>query len=184
MTIFKPCIDLHQGKVKQIVGETLSFIDHSTLINFETDKPSAWFAELFKKDGLVGGHIIQLGSGNKEAAFSAMQSFPLGMQVGGGITPDNAESYLSAGASQVFPELRLDIERLQTISHLLGKGKLVLDISCRKGPDGWMIAKDKWQTVTVNLNIQLFSRAVHTSESPVCFAGIRHLKSGILLFPI
>ena len=86
--------------------------------------------------------------------MAAIESYPNGLQIGGGINPDNAEFFLSAGASQVivtswvFPELRLDLERLKIISHSVGKTKLVLDLSCRKLADGWSVAKDKWQTVT------------------------------------
>lgn len=154
MTLFKPCIDLHQGKVKQIIGETLSLDDNSASVNFESDKPSAWYADLFKKDGLTGGHIIQLGSGNKEAAYSALENFPGGMQVGGGVNSENAEAYLNAGASHViitswvFPDLQLDLQRLKSISQLTGKENLVLDLSCRRTNQGWMIAKNKWQTIT------------------------------------
>jgi len=154
MTVFKPCIDLHQGKVKQIVGGTLSEGNGTTQVNFESEKPSSWFADLYKKDGIKGGHIIQLGSGNHVAAISALEHFPGGMQIGGGINLENAVSYLAAGASHViltswvFPHLELDVQRLKSLTDLVGKENLVLDLSCRKQPDGWYIAKNKWQTLT------------------------------------
>ncbi|MEM7020665.1 MAG: phosphoribosylformimino-5-aminoimidazole carboxamide ribotide isomerase [Pseudomonadota bacterium] len=154
MTLFKPCIDLHQGKVKQIVGSTLSAEDNSAVVNFESDKSSASFAELFKKDALTGGHIIQLGAGNTEAALMALKAYPGGMQLGGGINPENALEFLQAGASHVivtswlFPELSINQKRLQEISNMVGKQNLVIDLSCRKQNGAWYVAKDKWQTVT------------------------------------
>ena len=85
--MFRPCIDLHQGKVKQIVGGTLSDNQpEQTATNFESERPSSWFAELYKKDGLTGGHVIQLGPGNEIAARAALEAYPGGLQIGGGIT--------------------------------------------------------------------------------------------------
>lgn len=110
MTKFRPCIDLHDGKVKQIVGSSLNDSGAGLKTNFETDRSSAWFAELYKKDGIKGGHVIMLGKGNVEAAKAALAAYPGGLQVGGGISADNAKEYLDAGASHVivtswiFPE--------------------------------------------------------------------------------
>src|SRR5437868_3905860 len=100
--MFRPCIDLHEGKVKQIVGGSLSN-DPSTLrTNFVSERPSRWYAELYKKDGLKGGHVIMLGSGNEAAAREALQAYPGGLHVGGGINLENAPAYLEAGASHVI----------------------------------------------------------------------------------
>ena len=100
---FRPCIDLHGGKVKQIVGSTLSDDPaRGPTTNFESEKPSAAFAELYARDKLPGGHVIMLGPGNEEAAKAALRAYDQGLQVGGGINPTNAQAYLDAGASHVI----------------------------------------------------------------------------------
>lgn len=153
MTKFRPCIDLHDGRVKQIVGSSLSDSGAGLKTNFETDRSPAWFAKLYKKDGIRGGHVIMLGKGNTEAAKAALAAYPGGLQVGGGITADNAKEYLDAGASHVivtswiFPEGRLDRERLERLSKTVGKEHLVLDLSCKRVDKGWKIAINRWQTL-------------------------------------
>src|SRR5687767_1479791 len=100
---FRPCIDLRQGRVVQIVGSSLTDAKgHRPITNFETERAPASYARLYQSDGLYGGHVIALGPGNHEAALSALQAFPNGMQMGGGVTPDNATTYLQAGASHVI----------------------------------------------------------------------------------
>ena len=122
MTLFRPCIDLHDGRVKQIVGSSLSDNGDGLKTNFETDRSPAWFAELYKKDGLRGGHVIMLGKGNEKAAKEALLAYPNGLQIGGGITAYNALEYLEAGASQVivaswiFPDGNLDFNRLELLA--------------------------------------------------------------------
>src|SRR5271170_8037402 len=134
--MFRPCIDLHEGKVKQIVGGTLGVSDLRT--NFISEKPARWFAELYKRDGLAGGHVIMLGAGNETEARSALAAFPNGLHIGGGINSENARGWLDAGASHVivtswvFREGRVDWERLGELVKTIGKEKLVLDLSCRK----------------------------------------------------
>ena len=159
MTKFRPCIDLHDGRVKQIVGSSLSDSGAGLKTNFETDRSPAWFAELYKKDGIRGGHVIMLGKGNVDAAKAALAAYPGGLQVGGGITADNALEYLDAGASHVivtswiFPEGKLDRERLERLSQTVGKERLVLDLSCKRVSDPedvnprWKIAINRWQTL-------------------------------------
>src|SRR6266404_8631252 len=98
--MFRPCIDLHEGKVKQIVGGTLGSKGLHT--NFVSDRPAAWYAQLYKRDGLRGGHVILLGPGNENEALSALRAYPGGLQVGGGVTAQNARSWLDAGASHVI----------------------------------------------------------------------------------
>src|SRR5437867_9133561 len=100
--MFRPCIDLHEGKVKQIVGGTLGATAGRLQTNFVSDRPASWFAELYQRDGLKGGHLIMLGPGNETEAQSALKAYPNGLQVGGGINVDNAPSWLSAGASPVI----------------------------------------------------------------------------------
>jgi phosphoribosylformimino-5-aminoimidazole carboxamide ribotide isomerase len=134
--MFRPCIDLHEGKVKQIVGGTLGEAGLRT--NFVSEKPAAWFAELYKRDGLNGGHVIQLGAGNEAEARSALAAFPGGLQIGGGVNAQNARGWLDAGASHVivtswvFREGRVDWARLDELVKAVGKNRLVLDLSCRK----------------------------------------------------
>lgn len=159
MTKFRPCIDLHDGRVKQIVGSSLSDSGAGLKTNFETDRSPAWFAELYKKDGIRGGHVIMLGKGNVDAAKAALAAYPGGLQVGGGITADNALEYLNAGASHVivtswiFPDGKLDRERLERLSQTVGKERLVLDLSCKRVSDPedanprWKIATNRWQTL-------------------------------------
>ena len=159
MTKFRPCIDLHDGRVKQIVGSSLSDSGAGLKTNFETDRSPAWFAELYKKDGIRGGHVIMLGKGNVDAAKAALAAYPGGLQVGGGITADNALEYLNAGTSHVivtswiFPDGKLDRERLERLSQTVGKERLVLDLSCKRVSDPedanprWKIAINRWQTL-------------------------------------
>ncbi|WP_431027290.1 phosphoribosylformimino-5-aminoimidazole carboxamide ribotide isomerase [Lysinibacillus sp. LZ02] len=147
---FRPCIDLHDGKVKQIVGSTLGHADVAVVENFTSEHDSSYFANMFAKDGLTGGHVIMLGSGNEQAALQALNAYPGGLQVGGGITADNALQYIQAGASHVivtsyiFHDGRLDMERLEKLVHTVGKDKLVIDLSCRKRDDKWFVVTDKW----------------------------------------
>ena len=102
MTRFRPCIDLHSGKVKQIVGSTLSDTGTGLKTNFVSDRDAAWYGDLYRTDDLPGGHVIMLGPNNEHAAKSALGAFPGGLQLGGGIRPCNAEEYLTAGASHVI----------------------------------------------------------------------------------
>jgi phosphoribosylformimino-5-aminoimidazole carboxamide ribotide isomerase len=151
--MFRPCIDLHEGKVKQIVGGTLG--DAGRLrTNFVSEKPAAWFAELYKRDGLAGGHVIMLGPGNETEALAALAAFPGGLQIGGGINSENARGWLDAGASHiivtswVFREGRVDWERLGGLVRIAGKGRLVLDLSCRKRGENYFVVTDRWQKFT------------------------------------
>ena len=153
MTLFRPCIDIHQGKVKQIVGGTLSDSD-TPKTNFVSEKSPSYYANLYKKDGLKGGHVIMLGKGNVEAAKEALSAYPNGLQVGGGIHPDNAQEYLDAGASHVivtswvFDGARLEMEEVEQLSKAVGKEHLALDLRCRRTENGWNVATNRWQTVT------------------------------------
>ena len=117
--MFRPCIDLHEGKVKQIVGGTLGEAGPRT--NFVSTQPAAWFAELYRREGLGGGHVIQLGSGNEAEARAALAAYPGGMHIGGGVNAHNARGWLEAGASHVivtswvFREGLVDWTRLDLI---------------------------------------------------------------------
>lgn len=152
---FRPCIDLRKGKVVQIVGSTLTDTDHNNVVtNFESPESPAQFALRYKRDQLRGGHIIALGPGNTEAAISALNAFPGGLQVGGGITPDNAGDFLDAGASHiivtsyVFSRGSIDMDRLNFLVKTVGKKRLVLDLSCRVKQGQFWIVTDRWQNFT------------------------------------
>ncbi len=151
----RPCIDIHGGKVKQIVGSTLSDSkDKGPHENFVSTKPPSYYASLFKRHNLTGGHIIMLGPGNEEAALDALCAWPGGMQIGGGINLDNALYWLDKGASHVivtsfvFYQGRLDTDRLTSLKKLVGKKRLVLDLSCRKKDGKYFIVTDRWQRFT------------------------------------
>jgi phosphoribosylformimino-5-aminoimidazole carboxamide ribotide isomerase len=150
--MFRPCIDLHEGKVKQIVGGTLG--TSSVRTNFVSDHSAAWFAELYKRDGLKGGHVVMLGPGNQDAACAAIAAFPGGLQIGGGINAQNARDWLEAGASHVivtswvFSKGLVDWERLGQLVKAVGKNRLVLDLSCRWRIKEYFVVTDRWQKFT------------------------------------
>ncbi len=155
MTKFRPCIDLHDGKVKQIVGGTLRDDGPGPRENFVSDESPASFAARYRADNLTGGHIIKLGNGNDEAAREALAAWPGGMQLGGGINADNAQTWLDAGASHVIvtswlfsPEGQFLPDRLATLVDRIGAQRLVIDLSCRRTATGWTVAMNRWQTLT------------------------------------
>ncbi len=152
---FRPCIDLHGGVVKQIVGSTLKDdAPEAVQTNFIASKPSAWFAELYRHDNLTGGHIIMLGPGNDLAAEEALTAWKGGMQIGGGINTDNAGKWLDKGASHVivtsfvFKDGAIDMTRLKQLVKAVGRQRLVLDLSCRKKNNAYYIVTDRWQKFT------------------------------------
>lgn len=169
---FRPCIDLHDGKVKQIVGSTLKTNDASDgdaaplpAENFVSDAPASHYAKQYREDRLPGGHVIMLGPGNEEAALAALAEYPGGLQIGGGVTPANARCYLDAGASHVivtsyvFRDGSIDMARLAELVAAVGADRLVLDLSCRRRPGGgegggegdgerYYVVTDKWQKFT------------------------------------
>lgn len=152
---FRPCIDLHEGQVKQIVGGTLDSSEEALQTNFTSDRDAAWYAELYADDRLEGGHVIQLGPGNTDAARRALVAYPGGLQIGGGIRPENAAEWLAAGASHVIAtsclfdaEARFLSEQLEALVEAVGTDRLVIDLSCRRRGDRWIVAMNKWQTPT------------------------------------
>jgi phosphoribosylformimino-5-aminoimidazole carboxamide ribotide isomerase len=152
--MFRPCIDLHEGKVKQIIGGTLSEESQDLRTNYVSDRPAEWYASLYRRDGLRGGHLIMLGPGNETQARAALAAYPGGLQIGGGIRLDNARSWLDAGASHViitswaFRDGKVDWHRLIQIVEAIGKARLVLDLSCRKVDGRYVVATDRWQKLT------------------------------------
>jgi phosphoribosylformimino-5-aminoimidazole carboxamide ribotide isomerase len=185
LTLFRPCIDLHQGKVKQIVGGSLNQSGAET--NFVSPYDAAHYAELYKQHSLSGGHVISLGPNNKQQALNALSAYPNKLQYGGGVTPDNANEFIEAGASHVivtsylFEQGQFSWARLKKKNATVGADRLVLDLSCRKTNDGWMIATDRWQTVTdTAINQQTISQLEqHCAEFLVHAADIEGLQAGI-----
>ena len=158
---FRPCIDIHNGKVKQIVGGSLRDEGSAAAENFVAEQDAAFFAGLYRDAGLRGGHIILLNpvgseyyEATKRQALSALSTYPGGMQIGGGITEENAEEFLEAGASHVivtsyvFQNGRIHYERLQKLLERVGRERLVLDLSCKRVGDSYRIVTDRWQKVT------------------------------------
>jgi len=152
--MFRPCIDLHEGKVKQIVGVTLTGDPQTLRTNFVSDRPAEWYAALYKRDGLQGGHVVMLGPGNEAQARAALAAYPGGLQIGGGINPENACAWLDAGASHViitswlFPGGRFDPERLQAMVDAVGAQRLVLDLSCRFKGRYYHVVAERFQRFT------------------------------------
>lgn len=152
--MFRPCIDLHEGKVKQIVGGSLGDDPAALRTNFVSDRPASWYAKRYRRDGLKGGHVIMLGPGNEAAARDALAAYPGGLQVGGGINAHNARDWLEAGASHVivtswvFRAGELDFDRLRALGAAVGKPRLVLDLSCRRRGEDYVVVTDRWQTFT------------------------------------
>jgi phosphoribosylformimino-5-aminoimidazole carboxamide ribotide isomerase len=149
---FRPCIDLHEGKVKQIVGSSLTDIDPDALVvNYVSDRTSAWYARCYRADGFDGGHVIMLGPGNETAAREALSSWPGGLQIGGGINDRNAVDWLESGAEKVivtsfvFFDGQAHRQRLTSMERAVGRERLVLDLSCRKQDDRYWIVTDRWQ---------------------------------------
>ena len=140
--------------MKQIVGGTLGSEPGRLQTNYVSDRPAAWYAELYQRDGLNGGHVIMLGPGNELEARVALQAYPGGLQVGGGINIDNACGWLEAGASHVivtswvFRSGQVDWERLSQLVGAIGKQRLVLDLSCRRRGDAYFVVTDRWQKFT------------------------------------
>ena len=158
---FRPCIDIHNGKVKQIVGGSLKDRNDQAIENFVSEQNADFFAELYRSKGISGGHVILLNpmqSDNyqqtKQQALSALSAYPGGLQAGGGINPYNAEEFLKAGASHVivtsyvFKDGKLHRDRLKEMLHAVSKEKLVLDLSCRKKDGDYYIVTDRWEELS------------------------------------
>ena len=159
---FRPCIDIQNGKIKQIVGSSLRDEGNQATENFVSEQDGAFYANFYKKDNIKGGHIILLNSKDseyyektKEQAMLALKTWPGGFQVGGGITAENAAEFLDAGASHVivtsyvFKDGQVNYENLEKLQKEVGTEKLVIDLSCRKKEDGrYYVVTDRWQKFT------------------------------------
>lgn len=158
---FRPCIDIHNGSVKQIVGSSLRDTGNQVIDNFVSEQDGAFYAKLYKEAGIKGGHIILLNPTSSEyyeqtkaQAILALQEYPQGLQIGGGITADNAQEFIDLGASHVivtsyvFKDGKVNYDNLKKLYEIVGKEHLVLDISCRYKEDGYYIVTDRWQKFT------------------------------------
>ena len=158
---FRPCIDIHNGRVKQIVGGSLTDAGDRAKENFVSEMDAAWYADLYRSHGLTGGHVILLNAKDspyyeqtKAQALSALREWPGGLMIGGGISADNAGEFLDAGASHVivtswvFRDGRIRYDRIRTLRETVGKEHLVLDLSCRKRDGKYFVVTDRWQKFT------------------------------------
>lgn len=187
MTRFRPCIDLHEGRVKQIVGGSLHDSGAGLRTNFVADDGAEHFATRYRADGLTGGHVIKLGPGNDEAARAALAAWPDGLHIGGGITGDNAADWIGAGAEKVivtswlFPDGRFAPERLRALADRVGRDRVVVDLSCRVRDGAWHIAIDRWQRITdVAITASFLAEvARHCSEFLIHAADVEGLCRGI-----
>jgi phosphoribosylformimino-5-aminoimidazole carboxamide ribotide isomerase len=185
--MFRPCIDVHEGKVKQLVGGTLGSPAAGLRTNFVSDRPASWFAQLYQRDQLRGGHVILLGPGNDEQARGALAAYPGGLQLGGGVNLQNARGWLEAGASHVivtswvFHSGQLDLERLRSLVREIGRERLVLDLSCRRRGGEYLVVTDRWQRFTEVAITQrtLENLAAWCAEFLVHAVDVEGLCSGI-----
>ncbi len=191
---FRPCIDIHNGKVKQIVGGSLKDDGNQAVTNFTSDCRADYYATCYKKDNLVGGHIILLNTqtseyyeATKEEAMLALRTYPGGMQIGGGITAENAKEYINAGASHVivtsyvFRDGEIQWENLRKLVETVGKERIVLDLSCRKKENVYYVVTNRWQTFT-NVEITktlLDDMAMYCDEFLVHGVDVEGKSSGV-----
>jgi phosphoribosylformimino-5-aminoimidazole carboxamide ribotide isomerase len=177
--VFRPCIDLHEGKVKQIVGGSLRDSGAGLQTNFVSEKSAAWFAGLYRRAGLMGG--------NDEPARAALAAYPGGLHLGGGVNRDNARGWLDAGASHVivtswvFREGRVDWERLNELVSIIGRRRLVLDLSCRKRDHDYFVVTDRWQKFTTEkISPELLNKlGTYCDEFLIHAADVEGLCGGI-----
>lgn len=199
---FRPCIDIHNGKVKQIVGGTLRDAGDTAKENFVSEQDAAFYARLYQKDGLRGGHIILLNppssayyAETKRQALAALKAWPGGLQIGGGIRDDNARYWLDSGASHVivtsfvFSDGKIHYGNLEKLTAAAGREHLVLDLSCRKKNGGYYIVTDRWQKFTdvmltqetlVRLSAYCDEFLVHAVDQEGRANGIEPQLAGIL----
>ena len=191
---FRPCIDIHNGHVVQIVGSSLRDENDSAQNNFVSEKDSAYYANLYKEHGLSGGHIIILNGKDSEyyeatkaEAIKALQTYKGGMQIGGGITDKNAEEYILAGASHiivtsyVFSDGKICYNNLNRLNSAVGREHICLDVSCRMRNGKYYVVTDRWQKFTdVVLNENLIvSLSEYCDELLVHAVDVEGKKAGI-----
>jgi len=191
---FRPCIDIHNGQVKQIVGGSLTDKNNFATENFVSTQDAGFYAELYKNSGLFGGHIIMLNpilsefyEKNCEQALLALKKFPNGLQVGGGITDENASFFIENGASHVivtsfvFNDGKVDFDNLEKVKNKVGRENLVLDLSCRRKGEDYFIVTDRWQKFT-DVKVDSFTLnllAEHCDEFLIHAVDVEGSASGI-----
>lgn len=193
---FRPCIDIHNGQVKQIIGSSLCDTGNVAQENFVSEQDAAFYAKLYKKYQLTGGHIIMLNAKNSEyyedtvkQAVAALHEYKNGLQIGGGITSDNASYFIENGASHVivtsyvFKDGKVNYENLEKLVKAVGKEKVVLDLSCRKHNDSYYIVTDRWQKFTdERISMDLLDKlAVYCDEFLVHAVDVEGKNNGIEL---
>lgn len=191
---FRPCIDIHNGTVKQIVGGSLADIGDQAVENFSAAQSAEYFAGLYKKDGLKGGHVIVLNPSSsphykatRKQALLALSAYPGGLQIGGGITADNAGEYIRAGASHVivtsyvFQDGRICWEQMKALEKAVGRERVVIDLSCRRKDGAYYIVTDRWQKFTeVRLSHEVLDKmASHCDEFLVHGVDAEGFSSGM-----
>ena len=191
---FRPCIDIHDGKVKQIVGGSLKDAGKGVQENFVSSCDAAWYARLYKQYDLKGGHIILLNPAGTDAyaadmaqAAAALKAYPGGLMIGGGVTPENASRFLDMGASHVivtsyvFKDGRIRYDRLEELLQAVGRDRLVLDLSCRKKNGAYYIVTDRWQKFTdCQLDLKTLDElAQYCSEYLIHAVDVEGRASGI-----
>lgn len=183
---FRPCIDLHNGFVKQIVGGTFQN-DSDPQTNYTSKKTPSWFAEIYSKQNFSEGHIIKLGPGNDQSAKEALAASPKKFQIGGGINLENAKEWLTAGASKViitswlFTDNQIDIEKIKKLADIIGEKNIVLDLSCRRRNDLYYVVTNNWQDFTNTIvNKELLQNlSQYCSEFLIHAVDVEGLRSGI-----
>ncbi len=191
---FRPCIDIHNGQVKQIVGGSLTDQKDQAKENFVSAHPAQYYARLYRQDGLAGGHVILLNPPSSQyyektrrQAFRALAAYPGGLQAGGGVTADNAGEYLDAGASHVivtsyaFRDGQIRWEHLARLRAAVGKERVVLDVSCRRRDGAYYVVTDRWQRETqIQLSAGLLGKlADYCDEFLVHGVDVEGRASGI-----
>lgn len=191
---FRPCIDIHNGKVKQIVGGSLKDENDQAVENFLSAQDADYFANLYRKDGLKGGHVILLNHSSSQyyeqtrmQALKALQAYPGGLQIGGGITSENAAEYIEAGASHVivtsyvFQDGIIRWDRMEKLCEAIGKEHVVIDVSCRKKDGAYYIVTNRWQTFTqVQLDAKILQKiAAYCDEFLVHGVDVEGKASGV-----
>ena len=193
---FRPCIDIHNGKVKQIVGGSLRDEGNQAITNFSSEHDADFYAKMYKKDGLKGGHIILLNSKESEyyeatklQALKALNVYPNGFQIGGGITAENAKEYIEAGASHVivtsyvFKDGEVNWTNLDKLVNAVGKNHIVLDLSCRKKDGNYYIVTNRWQTfANVKIDKEILEKfAKYCDEFLIHGVDVEGKSSGVEL---
>jgi phosphoribosylformimino-5-aminoimidazole carboxamide ribotide isomerase len=185
--MFRPCIDLHEGRVKQVVGGTFADGEHAPVTNFVSEHDAAWYAHLFRSDALRGGHVIQLGPGNAEAARSALAAYPGGLQIGGGVELSNAAGWLEAGASHVivtswlFPDGVMSRDRVESLAGHVGAARVVIDLSARAVNGRYVVFIDRWRKSTDTvLTAALFEELADSCDEFLVHAiNVEGLQGGV-----